>query len=108
MKLRLLKPMLPKNKILLVFLLWGIACAGASQSSSNLVTLQTSQGAFPFHVELADTPAKRTQGLMNRTDMAANQGMLFTWNQDGRSSFWMKDTFLPLDIIFIDRDHKIV
>lgn len=100
--------MFPKNKIFLVcFLLWS-ACGSASHSSQNSVTLKTSQGTFPFHVELADTPEKRTVGLMNRTQLADDQGMLFVWNQDGRNSFWMKNTFVSLDIIFIDQNHQIV
>lgn len=97
-----------KNKILLVcFLLWS-ACASAGHSSQNSVMLQTFQGTFPFDVELADTPEKRTVGLMNRTQLADDQGMLFVWDQDVRNSFWMKNTFVSLDMIFIDRDHRIV
>lgn len=53
-------------------------------------------------VVVADTPEKRNQGLMNVTDLGDLDGMLFVWDSPTTSSFWMKDTVLPLDIAFFD------
>ncbi len=59
-------------------------------------------------VEIADTPAKRETGLMGRTALAADAGMLFVFDQDQPLSFWMKDTLIPLSIAFINSKGIIV
>jgi len=59
-------------------------------------------------VAIADTPEKRDAGLMNVTRLDENDGMLFVFQKPQPLSFWMANTPLPLDIIFIDKDHKIV
>lgn len=59
-------------------------------------------------IELADTPEKREQGLMYRHGMEFNQGMLFIFDKEERQSFWMKNTHIPLDIIFVNNDKTIV
>jgi hypothetical protein len=64
-------------------------------------------GAFCFQVEIADTPAEREVGLMNRTQLDENQAMLFVFEQEGLYAFWMKDTLIPLDIIWIDHNWRI-
>lgn len=53
-------------------------------------------------VEVAMTPAERSQGLMYRSKMEENHGMLFIFDRDEMQSFWMKNTIMPLDILFID------
>lgn len=55
-----------------------------------------------FLVEIADTEQSRAQGLMNRTDMPKGHGMLFVFPNSQFRSFWMKNTLIPLDIIYID------
>jgi len=60
-----------------------------------------------FMVELALTPAQQSQGLMFREDMAADHGMLFVFSDVRPHSFWMKNTLIPLDIIFIRADATI-
>lgn len=60
-----------------------------------------------FQVELALTPAQQTQGLMYRQELADNAGMLFDFKSDGMRYFWMKNTFIPLDILFIGSDMTI-
>src|SRR3989344_7424660 len=64
-------------------------------------------GDDTISVEIADTPPERAQGLMYRNDLPAGQGMLFIFEQAGYHSFWMKNTLIPLDIIWI-ADDKIV
>ncbi len=58
--------------------------------------------------EIADTPAKHSQGLMFREELEENEGMLFVFGSEGIYPFWMKNTHIPLDIIWIDRNSTIV
>ena len=62
----------------------------------------------PVIVTLADTPEERARGLSNTPDLPDNEGMLFIFEEAGNYRFWMKDTLIPLDIIWIDNDQKIV
>lgn len=55
-------------------------------------------------VEVAKSFFQRTKGLMGRTDMPANEGMLFVFHSPQRLSFWMKDTYIPLSIAYLDKD----
>ncbi|HLR76787.1 MAG TPA: DUF192 domain-containing protein [Balneolaceae bacterium] len=59
-------------------------------------------------VAIADTPAKRSLGLMNYTDLQNDQGMLFIFQEEKPLSFWMANTPLSLDIMFVNADKKIV
>ncbi len=60
-----------------------------------------------FAVEIADTPAKREMGLQYRNDLTDDQGMLFLFPAESELTFWMKNTPVPLDMIFIGADMKI-
>ncbi|MEA3453193.1 MAG: DUF192 domain-containing protein [Patescibacteria group bacterium] len=61
-----------------------------------------------FSIEIADTPEERNQGLMFRGELAEDKGMLFVFPKQGIYSFWMKNTLIPLDIIWIDEYQKVV
>lgn len=63
---------------------------------------------FQFRVELAQSRYEQAKGLMFRTAMGADEGMLFPMDPPRQASFWMKNTVIPLDIIFIDGDRRIL
>ena len=61
-----------------------------------------------YSVEIADTQEKRVEGLMHRESMASSWGMLFVFDAEENHSFWMKNTIIPLDIIWIDATGAVV
>lgn len=61
-----------------------------------------------IHLEVAITPEDQQRGLMGRTGLASDAGMLFVFDTPRRLGFWMKDTLIPLDVVFIDSTKKIV
>jgi len=65
-------------------------------------------GGKNFKVEIADTQEKQALGLMFRDSMSANQGMLFIFPSEAPRSFWMKNTRIPLDIMYFDKDLRMV
>jgi uncharacterized membrane protein (UPF0127 family) len=81
----------------------------AACSPQPRVIISTKEGReLPIGVEIADTPAKRTLGLQYRQELAEDRGMLFLFPAEKIQSFWMKDTPISLDMIFIGSDRKIV
>ncbi len=73
------------------------------------VTIDASSGEkVEVRVEIADRASERARGLMHRTTLAENRGMLFVFRSEERLSFWMKDTLIPLSIAFMDTEGRIV
>ena len=82
--------------------------AAAPQGALLPLVIHTAKGAHRFDVEVARTEAEQEQGLMFRKALDADKGMLFPMEPPRTASFWMKNTPLPLDIIFIGQDRKII
>jgi uncharacterized membrane protein (UPF0127 family) len=72
------------------------------------LTVETAQGRTSFNVEIADTPQLRQQGLMFRRHLPADQGMLFDFGKPRPVQMWMKNTYIPLDMIFIRADGTVI
>ena len=75
--------------------------AGLAQ---EIICLKTGGRTIPITVEIAATPQEQAKGLMFRTEIAPNKGMLFPFPTPKQASFWMKNTYIPLDIIFVQSD----
>lgn len=82
------------------------ACAAvpAAPSATPSVVLH----GHRFTVEVANTPDQQAHGLMARTEMPADHGMLFVFKDSEPRTFWMKDTLIPLDILYFDGAHRLV
>ena len=74
------------------------------------LTFRNEAGDFisKIDIEIADDNEERAQGLMYRSKLGQNQGMLFIFPYETRQSFWMRNTILPLDIIFVNKEKEIV
>lgn len=79
-----------------------VAAPLAACSDEGKLVLHTATGDHAFNVEVVDTNETRAQGLMYRTELADDTGMLFDFKQEREVSFWMMNTFIPLDMIFVD------
>ncbi|MGD9539575.1 DUF192 domain-containing protein [Methylocystis sp.] len=90
---------------LLALLAFTVAHAGPAAEVARIVT---STGEHDFKVEVAETPKSRARGLMFRKSMPADRGMLFDFKVEGPVSMWMKNTYIPLDMVFIGRDGRVV
>lgn len=107
--------------VLLGALAWTSACSNGSNGEAVFAGEDAEAGPLPPRghawvvlgsdtvlAEVADTPEARERGLMHRTELADDHGMLFVFRDVAPRSFWMRDTYIPLDIAFLDREQVIV
>jgi len=80
-----------------------IASGAAAAAGLEKLEIDTASGAHQFEVEIAQTDEEREKGLMFRRFMPADRGMLFDFKTEEPVSFWMKNTYIPLDMIFVSR-----
>ena len=81
---------------------------GGETFRESQLTVTTATGVHALVIEIAETPVQRTQGLQGRQNLAVDTGMLFDFGELQHTSMWMKNTFISLDMLFIDGDGTIV
>ncbi len=104
---RVLKVFLPAVFIVVgLVIIIGLNAVGAENRIKERAILNIN--GRPLYVEIASTPEQRQKGLMFRKHLGENEGMLFVFEKEKILSFWMKDTYIPLSIAFIDKNGVIV
>jgi uncharacterized protein len=114
-----------QNTIIMVILMFSLAgcggCGGGGATTAEqgpgpqtglphtqVRIVNSDDAVFTIDSEVASTAVQRTTGMMYRTSLDAGKGMLFVFDSESYLSFWMKNTLIPLDMIFISADKKIV
>jgi len=104
-----MSPSNPAHRFAAAALLGLLLLSGCdNKPQSNLPTLQMQLGNKSFTLEVADSTASRTYGLMRRDSMPSDHGMIFVFPEEEERGFWMKNTRIPLDILFVNTSGQVV
>jgi hypothetical protein len=106
----MLTPAIPIGRLpsaLLAGVLFALIPSQGLAADQQLITIRTPSGST-IQAEIADTPFKRATGLMYRDHLKKNYGMLFVFGQPHAWSFWMKNTKIALDLIWLDDNKRVV
>lgn len=93
--------------LLLLSALLVVGACGSTHPDSGLPVIKVDVAGHTIKAEIAKTPEEQARGLMYRRDLGKNDGMLFVYEDDRVLSFWMKNTFVPLDILYIKADGTV-
>ncbi len=85
-----------------------MSSAWAQDRAQHLQTVQLGAGMHNIKAEVAQTPQEQEIGLMHRTSLGSNEGMIFIFDRPGKQCFWMKNTLIPLAVAFVADDGTIV
>ena len=91
-----------------VLLVTASVLACAQDGPQKLPSITLNAGMHLIQAEVAQTPEQRSTGLMFRSTMGTNEGMLFAFEEQGQQCFWMKNTLLPLSVAFVADDGSVV